>query len=333
MRDLRKMTLRFGIAAGMKRPLAGMILPAFMIGLAVALFSGCTTSPGVLAGSTFWDPLGLRPLFGFGSEPIRVGIVADHSVMMDVRTWWDLRERTPWSDLQTELARVTNRPVIIEPFKVFQVASHLQYGRIDFAFLTDEQYDELVSECKDCRVIARAKRSSESGLFVARADSDIQALTDISGRRFAFGPPGDAVLHYAATAALDDAGVSQDAIRRELIPPNSLQYHMNSQEVAKEVAFGTTPVGVISRAEFESYPDTGGRFIPLRFSKDQFRVLGETSPIRLGPVVASTKTDPKLVATVREFLDAVESQHPHVIRSIGVAGFTGSDGDTPDPGE
>jgi len=260
-------------------------------------------------------------------KPIRIGVVPETSENLDMIAWWDLRQRTPWTELQSALALTMKRPVQIEQHDLSQVAAHLEYGNLDFALLTDAQCDELTKQFKACVVIAKAKTLKRKGVIVAAASSDIKTIGEIAGQRFAFGPPGDPVLHYAAMATLHAAGISTDKIRREIIPYDSLQYHMNSREVAKEIVYGTSKVGVIDRTMYDQLPNTGGGWIPLRFSKDQFRVLGETSPVQLGPVVASAKTDPKLVQSVKSFLLNVEERSPQVATSLGVAGFTGVDAD------
>lgn len=297
-----------------------------MILLGLISVSGChdPLSGGAFS-RTFWNPFGVEPLFGLGVKPIRIGVVPETNTMLDVRTWWDVRERTPWTLLQRELARHTGRPVQIEQLQPFQVAAHLESGRLDFALFTTEQCHALMKKGKICHVIAQAKTTDRTGLIVASASSDIASMKEIAGRRFAFGPPGDPVLHYAASAALEAVGVSNEAIKREIVPLNSLQYHINSQEIAKEVVYGTTKAGVIERSEYQEYPQTGGRFLPLRFSKDQFRILGETTPVMLGPVVASNHADPELVESVRSFLISVDARRPQVAWSLGIAGFTGTE--------
>jgi len=206
----------------------------------------------------------------------------------------------------------------------FQISPHLESGWLAFALLSDEQCEAVTKENLQCHAIARASAIERTGLIVAKADSDIQSIGDLAGQRFAFGPHSDPVLHYAAAAALRAEGVSIDKIQREVLPVvNTLQYHISSAEAAKEVAYGTTPAGVIDQAEYEAYPETGGRLFPLKFSKDQFRVLGRTKPVEVGPFVASAKADEALVESVREFLLSAGAKRPNVTTSLGIAAFTG----------
>ncbi len=279
---------------------------------------------------TFWNPLGLEPLFPVTQEPVRIGIVTEGHAMWDVRAWWDLRDRTPWVDFRQSLGWYLNRPVQVSHLKLFQLVAQLESGRIQFALLNDKQFAELEADGKGTGVIARAKPFGDVGLIVASAKSDIKDMSGIAGCRFSFGPRGDPILHYGAAAALGEAGVSMDSIKREVVPLNALQYHLNSGESAKEIAFGSTPVGVILKSDFDALDETGARLFPVKLSKDQFRILGETPLVEFGPVVASGLTDAELVDSVRTFLSTAAEKRPSVTRSLGVAGFVGVDS-TKDP--
>ena len=134
-------------------------------------------------------------------------------------------------------------------------------------------------------------------MVVARASSSIKQTADLEGRRFAFGPKNDPVLHQAAADVLAEAGVAVSALKTLI--PGQLQFHISSREAAKEVAYGITgtEAGIIEAGEFDDYPETGGRWIPFleTFSKDQFRVLGRTPATRVetmgeGPLIAGQQT-------------------------------------------
>ena len=162
---------------------------------------GCQQAGNLLFSESFWNPFGLKLPFAADEEPIRIGVVSDGTGNFDVRAWWDVTDRTPWTPLRASLARHAKRPVQVEQLKLFQLAIHLESGRLDFALLSDAQYDELENRDELCDLVARADGAVRTGLIVAEADSDIDSIEEISGIRFAFGPRGDPVLHYAAAAA------------------------------------------------------------------------------------------------------------------------------------
>ncbi|MCH8967090.1 MAG: PhnD/SsuA/transferrin family substrate-binding protein [Planctomycetes bacterium] len=303
----------------MKRKLLAIaILP---VGAAVLFGCASVDLPETVFSESIWNPLGLRQSFAASEPPVRIGLVNRDTGICDARIWWDVREQLPWTKLCRALSTRLKRQVQIEELKPFQIAAHLESGRIDFALLSDDDYERMVADGDRSVVIAQAEPLERSGLIVASAKSSISSIGQIKGKRFAFGPRGDPVLHCGAAAALSAAGVSLDDIQREVFPPNALQYHLLPSEAAAEVVYGFTGVGVIDRREYERFPESGGKMIPLSFSKDQFVVLAETPPVDFGPFVASPKTDPKLVETVRTFLLDDQPRTVKALFSLGLARF------------
>lgn len=306
--------------------LAGMVLTG------IVLSGGCG---GETFSKSVWDPFNVRPLFFGGAKPVRIGIVAEQekaSVLNPVS--WLRLGRTPWMSLENKLSGQLQRPVVVENLKPFQIAAHLKSGRIQFAWLPAADYLELVKDGDLGKVLVLSQGGQRRGLIITSARSKIATVAEIKQRRFAFGPKDDPVLHRGALQALENGGVSQDDLAREVLPvPGSLQYHISSQEAAKEVIYGLdigdlrTAAGVIEETEYMSYPETGGRLLPLpRFSKDQFRILARTEPVRVrtiadGPVLAGDDTDAELVATMTEFMLAASQKHKRVLRDLGVAKF------------
>jgi hypothetical protein len=162
---------------------------------------------------------------------------------------------------------------------------------------------------------------------VACGCSYIAYLGHLTGNFFAFGPKNDPVLTEATLAYLEAAGVPGSELKSLL--PGRHQHHLSSREAAKEVAYLIgTDAGVIEAAEFDAYPETGGRWFPppVTFSKDQFRELGRTESVRVeaippGPFLAGKQTDPELVEKMRRFLLNVHEKHPSAVRSLGFASF------------
>jgi ABC-type phosphate/phosphonate transport system substrate-binding protein len=311
--------------------------------LGLTLAGGCFEAT---FSESIWDPAHLQPLY-FGKDPVRIGLVqADAADSHPNAVAWLQMRRPPWYALQRELSKQLKRPVIVQTLKPFQVAAHLASGRIQFGMLPAADYLELLKD-KDLaeggtlgEVLALSEAGERRGLIVASAKSDIHSVADIKGRRFAFGPKDDPVLHEAAVASLEREGLSVDDIAREIVPiPGSLQFHLNSAEAAKEIVYGfgvgkrRTEAGVIDEWDYDDFPETGGRLLPLiRFSKDQFRVLARTDPVATraladGPVLASPDADPDLAATVRDFLLAAADKHKRALRDLGVRRFRAAPSD------
>ncbi|HEY3245888.1 MAG TPA: PhnD/SsuA/transferrin family substrate-binding protein [Phycisphaerae bacterium] len=287
---------------------------------------GCA---GGVFSSTVWNPLHL-PLPQLDKKPVRIGIGPTGGDAEAARVWWDLGASGPYASMQEELRVRLGKSVQIEPMKPFQIAAHLKSGRLQFALLSLDEYREASKDGPVGEIIAVAEPTDRQGLIVTAADSDIRQISDLKGKRFAFGPHNDAVLHYGALAALEETGVTVNDITKELVPlPGSLQHHISSYEAAKEVIYGVagikTPAGVIEKTEYDALPDTGGKFInPIQpsLSKDQFRVLGETPKAEEGRFIASEQADPDMRAKVQSFLLDADKKHKNVVSALGLSRFS-----------
>jgi ABC-type phosphate/phosphonate transport system substrate-binding protein len=249
---------------------------------------------------------------------------------------WLQTKQTPWISLERGLSKRLNRPVVVQRLQPFQIAAHLQSGRIQFGWMPAREYLELAGEEELGTVIllSEAEVSDRQGLIVTAANSGVQTMEDLKQRRFAFGPKDDVILHRAALETLAEAGISEQDLGRELLPvPGALQHRVSSFEVAKEIVYGLdadalrTAGGVIELADYNTYPDTGGHLLPMAtVSKDQLRILARTKSVRVmpivdGPVVASAEADPELVSTVRAFLLEAGEKNRDVLRDLGVQPF------------
>lgn len=301
--------------------------------LGFAVVAGCEQKQENVS---VFNPFGFEPLFKLDQQPVRIGIVAKQTGIFDPKSWDLLGVGSPWNPLRDALQKKLKRPVQFEPMKPFQIAANLKSGRLQFAFLSAEDYDKAAAEIPDFgNVVAVSEAAQRQGYIVANAHSSIQSIPEISGRRFAFGPAGDPVLDQAAKETLEAAGLPIEAIAKELvslnketlITVNSLQHHITADETAYEIAYLIgTDAGVIEAGDYEAWPETGGNMLLRTFSKDQFRILGKTPSVKMetiddGPFVASRSADPELVDEVTAFLLNAKKDNRKELRSLGLAYF------------
>ncbi len=296
--------------------------------LSAGLTAGCSQAS---FSESIWNPFGVELSFDVTQPPVRIGVVHSHKGLLALENWFLVRKAPPYAGFRDRLARHLGCGVQIQELQPFQIAAHLQSGRIQYALVSAEDYQAMTEDGPVGKVLASSVPLTRRGLIVASAKSAIQDLAQIKGKRFAFGPKGDPVLAVATLQALAASGVAKEDIQKELLPiiPNAdwLQYHISSVEATKEVVYGIgTEVGVIEASEYESLPETGARLLPLRFAKDQFRVLGETETIHsetslAGPFLASLQADPERTRKVVEFLSAAHSDNTKALRDIGLARF------------
>jgi len=240
----------------------------------------------------------LADLMGM-KKPVRIGVTRLHLNPL---------VPAPWQPLADSLGRRLGRPVqVIGGYTPFQIGALLRTGYLDLAFLSATDYVQVSGEdlCIPLACpIPLGGEKTRRGLIITPKGSSITSLADLKGQRFAFGPQNDAVLHLAAADALLKAGLRPGDLALELAPlPLSRLHRLDSREVAKAVAYDDLLLaGVVDEQEYSSWPEGGGSLLLGSVSKNQFRVIGRTTPVPEGPIVASKKADPALVKSVKEFL-------------------------------
>ena len=111
------------------RPIRLVLLAGLLISL--SLSAGCQDEK---FSTTILNPFNLQLPFLPYQEPVRVGIVHRRGGLFDPSTWDLLEVGSPWTPLRIKLQRHLRAPVQIEDLKPFQVAAHLQSGRLDLRF-------------------------------------------------------------------------------------------------------------------------------------------------------------------------------------------------------
>lgn len=256
---------------------------------------------------------GFGDLFGSGNA-MRVGTTCSHVFLL---------QNPPWNDLQRGLSEHLERPVQFASAKPFQIRSQLGTGRLSFALVDVADYGEITSQDVSTLLLAGISAEGEStrvGLMITPANSKVEGTADISGKRFAFGPRLDPVLHVAALELLGSEGIAPDDLAIELTIP--FGHYGNSVEIARALLMAKVfPIaaGVVQEADFHSWPEHGGNW--LQPSQDQFRVLGQTRPVPQLCWVASNKAEPALVARVKGFLLEQTESNPKRFAPLGLSGF------------
>lgn len=251
----------------------------------------------------------------------------------------DVFETAPFNVVQRGINKKLNRPTQFMLLNPEQIHAHLASGHVQFAFV-DEGDETVVMADGVATVVARPVFDPApptcTALFVVSPDSPIESLKDLAGKRVAFGPPNHPALHWGALAAIEAAGVKESELAHQIVPiPGSLQFHLNSVEAAKAALFKVeADVGVIDEADYLKWPETGGNVLAsalsISISRDQVKVIGKTDPIPLfpnGAVLASSKTDPALIALVRDYLVQTVPTDQRITKPLGLVKYVPA-GDT-----
>lgn len=239
-------------------------------------------------------------------------------------------ETAPFRNVQNGLGRAIGRRTQFMVLKPMQMHAHLLSGHVQFAFVDQGDEATVIADGAG-RIIARPVFAEEpptsTALFVVSKNSKLQSLSDLKGKRIAFGPPNHPALHWGALAALQSAGVGYQDLAKQLVPiPGSLQYHISSLESAKAALFAIeADVGVVDEASYSDWPESGGNVVgnllSLSISRDQLRVIGRSEKIPLfpsGAVVASRHADPELIEKVRHYLTKVLPKKRRITKPLGL---------------
>lgn len=295
----------------------------------IVLAAGCTTDP-------FAPPVRFATTRG-----------AAESTFMQQASLLTIFETAPFKEVQSGVGQAIGRNTQFIMLEPEQIQPHLASGYVQFAFVDAGDEAEVTKDGAG-EVIARPVFKEHpptcTALFVVAKDSPIQSLSDLKGKRVAFGPANHPALHWAALEAIEAAGVPQEELQHELITftagpqVNSYQFHINSIESAKAALLKVeADVGVVDKADYDKWPDEGGgeilsgaaTVLSLSVAKDQLRIIGETEPVLLfpsGAVVASSKADPKMVDEVRDYLTKKLPTNKNVVDGLGLVGYEAAGG-------
>jgi ABC-type phosphate/phosphonate transport system substrate-binding protein len=247
--------------------------------------------------------------------PVRVGVARyEIAPTLGLLPKWSLLNRY----LQDEL----RRPVAFQLMTPHQIDVHLSGGRLDFAYLVPEDYGEIAGKPNHrilCVPIDRLGQTRHRGLIVVPAQSPAKALDELKGYRFHYLADQEA-LKEAALGALMESNVLEEDLSGLKLATG----HLSSAEVVKSIVVESKAAGVISQAEYNKWPASGGFVlspVPLP-SRDMVRVLGETVVVPNAAFVASVHADPDLVERVRESLMEDKFRRNIALAPMGYVGFT-----------
>ena len=187
----------------------------------------------------------LVPAAGLAGEPLTLGI---HPFLRPS----ELMER--FTPLAGHLGSLLDRPVHIEIARDY--AAHIQAigeDRVDIAYLGPAPYVRMVKEYGPKPILAQLEdRGVDSfrGVIIARADSGLESLADLAGKRFAFGDPDSTMSHLVPRALLLQAGIGAGRLR-------GFEHLPNHMAVALGVLGGLFDAGAVKGDIFRRYEARG----------------------------------------------------------------------------
>ena len=232
---------------------------------------------GILVALTVWcSALTLTSVLA--AEPVVLGV---HPYLLASEI---LNRFTP---LAEHLAATMDRPVVVSVAPDYD--SHIKRiaeGAVDIAYLGPAAYVTLTDVHGPQILLARLVVNGSPqfyGYIVVRTDSPLARLTDLKGKRFAFGDEQSTMSHLVPNAMLAEARVS----KQDLAHHAFVGSHEN---VALSVLAGAFDAGGVKEEIYQAYRDKG------------IRVLAKSPPVSEHLFVASTRLSNKETTVVRETL-------------------------------
>ncbi|MGD8352423.1 MAG: phosphate/phosphite/phosphonate ABC transporter substrate-binding protein, partial [Nitrospirota bacterium] len=202
----------------------------------------------------------------------------------------ELLER--FTPLAEYLGRELGRAVIVRVGRDYQ--DHIdRVGRddADIAYMGPAPYVKMVKAYGKKRILARleiAGSGTYRGVIVVREESPLKNLSELEGKRFAFGDPDSTMSHLVPRYMLWEAGVGVEKLAGH-------EHIHNHRNVALGVLLGDFDAGAMREDVFlREYGERG------------LRVLAKTPPISKHVFVASNELPQETVRALKEALYGME---------------------------
>jgi phosphonate transport system substrate-binding protein len=187
--------------------------------------------------------------------------------------------------------------------------SDLTQGRVDFARFGPASYVLAQDESRGVRLLAMEEKKRKrrfQGLIVTRADSEIETIAQLAGRRFAFGDRRSTIGRYLSQALLVEEGVLASDL-------GSFEYLGRHDRVFKAVEIGDADAGAVKESTFKKLNTEG-----------QLRVLA-SFPNVTKPWIARAGLDDEIFHALSESLQAINDKN--VLRALRISAFVPAEPD------
>ncbi len=265
-------------------------------------------------------PTRILSLIGLSKQPIVLALATENRPTAPLEP---LNPFPPYTALQQALSHELDRPVALEVCFPFQLGLGLDGGLYSVAVVDGAEYARL-SGPRDLRVLAvsvdRQGYFERSAVLVVAARSPARTVPELRGKVVAFGPADDARTHHAALELLERSGLAKAHLSLEVLPlPGSLKHMPDARSAAQSVINGSSDAAFLDEAAWTALPEhTPQADEPAR---DKLRIIARTRPVPDRVVVASPKLPDDAANRIHAFLVTVASQHPDVLKPLGISGY------------
>lgn len=168
----------------------------------------------------------------------------------------EIQER--FAPLAVHLGKVLDRPVVVRVGRNYEEhIAAIGKDQIDIAFMGPAPYVMLVKSFGPKPLLARLEVHGKPdliGVIITRQDSPLRKLSELRGRRFAFGDPQSTMSHTVPQRMLEQAGVPEKALGGHRF----LGAHKN---VVLGVLAGDYDAGAVKSEVYDEYAAKGLRVL------------------------------------------------------------------------
>ena len=197
-----------------------------------------------------------------------------------------------FSPLADYLSKEIGRPVIIVVAKDY--ATHIDWigqGAVDMAYMGPASYVTL-TESYGLRpllaVLELNGKTTFQGIIIKSASSPIKDISELRGKRFAFGDPNSTMSHMVPRYMLYKAGIDVSDL-------DGHEFLKNHENVALAVLSGVFDAGCIKPETYEKYRDKG------------VSILALTPEIKEHLFIARAGLDDKIITAIRSAMTRLAS--------------------------
>lgn len=230
-----------------------------------------------------------------GAEESAPGGITLGSVAMDIPAVMFQRLKP----LANYLTSQVGRPVQVKPAPdLSMAASEVASGNVDIAYLTPMAYVKA-HRAGNVRVIAKMVTKGHSNfrlMIVTRNDSPIRSLSQLAGKRFAFGDPA-ALLQRAVVV---NAGITMEQF-------GAYRFLGHYDNIVRGVLNGDFDAGILK--------DTSA----YQWEKKGLRILYSSPELPPYNIAVSRKLEPMLVKAIQDALlrlDPANPNHRSIIKAM-----------------
>lgn len=192
--------------------------------------------------------------------------------------------------LSEEMTKALGEPVKIRMriAKEYDTSiNHLANGDVDFARFGPASYITVLERNAGVQIVAMESKGGNKrfkGIIAVHSDSDIQSLSDLAQKSFAFGDELSTIGRYLSQSHLIDAGVTSNEL-------SGYEYLGRHDRVGTSVGEGRFTAGALKESTFNKLVKSG---VPI---KTLFEFENVTKPWLAAPGM-----DPDVLAAMRQIM-------------------------------